>query len=281
MAASKTARSGLIPLVPAKYNLTMSGTCRFCKSFIEHDLRSHAANCTSNPNYADRQLRMSISLTKPRITITRQCEEPTCKKEFTITGTQRSLESPRCRRFCSRHCANKHNYDLQRKTEIYERVGQKLRTPLSDPHDDATFRDAVRGTDSWSMLAQVLTFKKAGHVYAHLKRRVKRLNLSTNHFRKPRTPDELLKHRPNESKNNIRGALLKTGRKYECEECGQQPMWNGRPLTLQLDHKDGDRFNHTPENLRFLCPNCHTQTPNYGSKNVATCREKNLPKKIK
>lgn len=52
----------------------------------------------------------------------------------------------------------------------------------------------------------------------------------------------------------------------ECGICGLGPIWNGKPLSLQLDHIDGDSDNCVPSNLRLLCPNCHTQTDTYGSK---------------
>lgn len=51
-----------------------------------------------------------------------------------------------------------------------------------------------------------------------------------------------------------------------CCLCGQGEQWNNRPLTLQVDHIDGDSENNAIDNLRVLCPNCHTQTENYGSK---------------
>lgn len=51
-----------------------------------------------------------------------------------------------------------------------------------------------------------------------------------------------------------------------CSECGQQSTWNNKPLVLQLDHIDGDSDNNSLSNLRLLCPNCHTQTENFGSK---------------
>src|SRR5271157_822312 len=45
-----------------------------------------------------------------------------------------------------------------------------------------------------------------------------------------------------------------------CAECGQPPLWNRKPLVLQLDHKDGNSDNNKPDNIRLICPNCHTQT---------------------
>ena len=52
----------------------------------------------------------------------------------------------------------------------------------------------------------------------------------------------------------------------QCVICGQTGTHNDKPLMLQLDHIDGDSDNNYPNNLRLLCPNCHTQTENYGSK---------------
>lgn len=53
----------------------------------------------------------------------------------------------------------------------------------------------------------------------------------------------------------------------KCQICGISNIWNGKPLTLQLDHIDGNHLNNTKKNLRIICPNCHTQTATYGSKN--------------
>lgn len=53
---------------------------------------------------------------------------------------------------------------------------------------------------------------------------------------------------------------------YKCVTCGNDGMWNNAVLTLHLDHIDGDNKNNNLDNLRFLCPNCHTQTATYGGK---------------
>ena len=59
--------------------------------------------------------------------------------------------------------------------------------------------------------------------------------------------------------------LIET-RGEQCQECGQAGSWNNKPLVLQLDHIDGDSDNNLPINIRLLCPNCHSQTENFGSK---------------
>ena len=52
---------------------------------------------------------------------------------------------------------------------------------------------------------------------------------------------------------------------YKCNICGINDHMN-LPLSLELDHINGDRRDHRLENLRLLCPNCHSQTPTYRSK---------------
>ena len=61
----------------------------------------------------------------------------------------------------------------------------------------------------------------------------------------------------------------------QCTECGQTTNWNNKSLVLQLDHIDGDSDNSSLENLRLLCPNCHSQTENFGSKGQGSRYKKN------
>jgi 5-methylcytosine-specific restriction endonuclease McrA len=51
----------------------------------------------------------------------------------------------------------------------------------------------------------------------------------------------------------------------KCSCCGLME-WLGNPISIELDHIDGNRNNHSLSNLRMLCPNCHSQTPTFGSK---------------
>jgi len=49
----------------------------------------------------------------------------------------------------------------------------------------------------------------------------------------------------------------------------KQNIWGSKPLPLQLDHVSGDVLDDRPENLRWLCPNCHSQTETYCAKNIS------------
>ena len=72
---------------------------------------------------------------------------------------------------------------------------------------------------------------------------------------------------PNFQTLKLKKKLLKHGvKENKCEKCGIVDH-NGKPLTMQLDHIDGNPHNHLLENLRMLCPNCHSQTKTYSGKN--------------
>ena len=79
--------------------------------------------------------------------------------------------------------------------------------------------------------------------------------------------EELLSKGRRCSRGHLKGRLLKAGLKEErCEECGLAE-WRGRPLRITLHHVNGDGYDNRLENLRFLCPNCHSQTPNFAGRN--------------
>lgn len=60
--------------------------------------------------------------------------------------------------------------------------------------------------------------------------------------------------------------VLTALRGYNCECCGLS-SWQGKDIVLQVDHINGDPYNNTPENLRLICPNCHSQTDTFAGAN--------------
>jgi 5-methylcytosine-specific restriction endonuclease McrA len=67
------------------------------------------------------------------------------------------------------------------------------------------------------------------------------------------------------NKGLLRKCLLKS-KEYVCSLCGNRGVHRDIKLTLQVDHIDGNPDNNLLENLRWLCPNCHSQTDTYAFK---------------
>ena len=111
--------------------------------------------------------------------------------------------------------------------------------------------------------------------------RIKFFNIDTRHFlgqahgrgkvnaRKKHWSEVLITKPQNSPKTEaakLRRAMLEAGFKYECA-CGLRDKWYGAKLVLQVDHINGNNSDHRKENLRFLCPNCHSQTSTFGVRN--------------
>lgn len=62
---------------------------------------------------------------------------------------------------------------------------------------------------------------------------------------------------------------------YKCSICGQEPFWNGKELTLTLDHINGHNHDDRLENLRWVCPNCDRQLDTFAGKNIIYEQNKN------
>ena len=117
-----------------------------------------------------------------------------------------------------------------------------------------------------------------------LKRRIKELGCSTEHFNpyvnnngeKNKVPllQILVENSTYTSTSGLKERLLSEGLiEYKCEKCGISE-WQGKPLSLHLDHKNGVNNDNRLSNLRLLCPNCHSQTDTYAGKNTKELRQK-------
>jgi HNH endonuclease len=62
--------------------------------------------------------------------------------------------------------------------------------------------------------------------------------------------------------------LLEIGRPNVCEYCGIESIWNFKELVFEVDHKNGKHWDDREENLALTCPNCHSQQPTSGIKNL-------------
>lgn len=140
----------------------------------------------------------------------------------------------------------------------------------------AQMRGFAEGCTSVSGVMRKMGVHISGSSHELISRRLTEVGIvfgpepSRRHSRVRLTADQILVRRPSGSGRirppALRRALIEIGVPEKCLFCGQPPEWCGKPLRLQVDHADGDAANNERTNLRFLCPNCHSQTETYGNK---------------
>lgn len=140
-------------------------------------------------------------------------------------------------------------------------------------------QEKVNKCNSISDMLESFGYKRSsGSMAKIMKEVIKEYNIDITHFKpfyrtnqqpKYSLDEILIPNSPYKNIGRLKKRILKAGLlKYKCECCGNKGKWNNKPLVLQLDHKDGDHSNHSLDNLRFLCPNCHSQTDTYSGKNA-------------
>lgn len=122
------------------------------------------------------------------------------------------------------------------------------------------------------------TIKGNSWGFSQIKRRMTDLNLdysifkgkqcvAVNNTTKAVKAEDILKENCKHQRNVLRKYVIKNNLiPYKCAICGCTE-WHGKTLSLELDHINGLNNDNRLENLRFLCPNCHSQTSTYGSRN--------------
>lgn len=164
----------------------------------------------------------------------------------------------------------------------FELIVESYMTKFNRPwkwNPEKDLQRAVENSECFADVCRYLGLVVRGRNYDTIKKWIKKLNISTSHFK---TRSELFKERSGihiEKMSNdewfVNNVERKTGHtkkrlkeilEYKCKKCGLTNLWESEKLVLQLDHIDGNSLNNKIENLRFLCPNCHSQTKTFAGR---------------
>lgn len=154
------------------------------------------------------------------------------------------------------------------------RFNMPYTSPIWKVSDDE-FSRIISSSKTYTEILEKFGLKNRGSNHKTVKKRIALLGLRFNSrgynkalsdFRK-KPLSHYLKTGSIVSNTYLKKRLINEGVLEEkCAVCGLAPMWNGRHLSLHLDHKNGDPTDNELKNIRLVCPNCHSQTDNYCGK---------------
>jgi 5-methylcytosine-specific restriction endonuclease McrA len=142
-------------------------------------------------------------------------------------------------------------------------------------------RKAAKESISIRQILHCLKLKEAGGNYTQIQKYLKIFDIETIHFKgrgwnkgtkrpyRPITPlEEILVENSMFQSHKLKNRLFSIGlKKPLCEECGWAKKSNDGRLPLELDHINGNNHDNRLENLRILCPNCHSLKPTHRGRN--------------
>ena len=142
-------------------------------------------------------------------------------------------------------------------------------------------RKAVKTSTSMRQVIAKLGLIPAGGNYVQISKAISDQKLDTSHFkgqawnkgmRVPKNPvyelKEILILDSRFSLYHLKQRLFKAGfKRAKCEECGWAQMSQDGRIPIELDHINGNRYDNRIENLRILCPNCHSLKPTHRGRN--------------
>lgn len=153
--------------------------------------------------------------------------------------------------------------------------------PKSKVYDssDEEFQQIIESSTSLTDCCKKIGLSPYGsNARNHIKERCAQLGIDyansfkplSGDYHKKRSYDEILvEHSTYKNRVHLKDRLIEDNLlEYKCAICGNTGEWNGLPLSLQLDHINGINDDNRLENLRLVCPNCHSQTETFSGKNL-------------
>ena len=176
-----------------------------------------------------------------------------------------------------------HGYHIQTaETQETETITIIYNSIMRKKYTKELLLEIVSGSKSIAEVLSKLSLSYSGGNYTYIFSKLKQYNISTSHFlgkrsnlgkssKNKKSAKDILVLLPESSYREksklLKRSLLESGRNYKCDisECSVNGIWHSKEITLHVDHIDGNFLNNRIDNLRFLCPNCHSQTSNFGS----------------